>query len=85
MGSVYRPRPFDRFHRAGRQRTHCVRPPRHSPGRDNTDRPVTTRPVCLQKAELAAGAGVWSRIMNGLSNAVTMEPAMLFIFRTRME
>jgi hypothetical protein len=38
MESVYRPRPFDRFHRAGRQRTHCVRPPRHrprhSPGRD---------------------------------------------------
>ena len=51
MESVYRPRPFDRFHRAGRQCTHCVRPPRHrprhSPGRDNTDRLVTTRlPGC---------------------------------------
>ena len=59
MESVYRPRPFDRFHRAGRQRTHCVRPPRHrprhSPGRDNTDRPVTTRlPGCGNRQAVVA-------------------------------
>jgi hypothetical protein len=62
MGSVYRPRPFDRFHRAGRQRTHCVRPPRHrprhSPGRDNTDRPVTTRlPGCGNRQAVVARRG----------------------------
>ena len=58
MASVYRPRPFDRFHRAGRQRTH-LRSTRHrpkvTPWTRNTDRPVTTRlPGCGNRQAVVA-------------------------------
>ena len=44
MGSVYRPRPFDRISSGGPP-TPLLDPVtvQASPGRDNTDRPVTTR------------------------------------------